>query len=99
MAETTLEIARRCPRCEQPGLMSIGKRLRDGSTLNNVTCHNSRCKWFETSWVVQVNADGTIPETTNRNKDFPHLPDRTEAVQRQLNALYNQTLEGGETRR
>jgi hypothetical protein len=50
--------------------------------------------------VVQVNADGSIPEPTLvREKAFPALPIRNqEAVDAQNERLYNQTISGGETR-
>jgi hypothetical protein len=101
MADTTFEEASRCPKCNQPGQVSAqGKVLRHGAgELKTVYCRNSRCEWLDTSWIVQINADGTIPEPTlDRDKSFPTLPDRTNAVQAQMQRLYDQTITGGETR-
>ncbi len=101
MAETTFEEACRCPKCGQPGqeLASENRRLKGGGELKQIYCRNTRCNWLDTSWAVQVRPDGTIPEPTlDREKSFPRIPDRTEAVQANLERLYNQTLTGEETR-
>lgn len=98
MTETTFEQAKRCPKCEQPGQIVAERRQRDGSVLNTVMCKNTRCRWLNTTYIVQVNADGTIPITIDRPKSFTKLPDRTEEVQAQMENLYNQTLSGGELR-
>jgi len=44
-----------------------------GSTIFSFTCQNKRCRWYDTSWTVQVNADGTIPITLSREKQFERL--------------------------
>jgi hypothetical protein len=100
LTDTTYEEARRCPRCNNPGAVAGTRRGPHGSTLNSFVCKTPRCRWFETQYVVQINADGTIPEPTlDRDKSFPKLPERTEeAIQAQMNRLYEQTLNGGETR-
>jgi len=89
--QTTLEEASRCPRCEQPGEFAGERELKSvrNAKLKMFTCKNSRCKWFNTPWSVQVNANGTIPPALlNRPKQFRPLPNdggRTlENLQRQL---------------
>lgn len=78
---TTLEEARRCPRCNELGehVEKEDRYLRSGtargSKITNFYCRNSRCKWFNTSWTVQVRPDGTIPDALlYRDKKFPELP-------------------------
>lgn len=81
MAETTFEEAKRCPRCEEPG-RDTGRTQRGphGSTLRIIECVNPRCRWFNTTYIIQTNADGTIPEPTlTRDKSFRPLPERTDA--------------------
>jgi hypothetical protein len=64
------EEACRCPKCQQPGEVTIKKPLeanaRDGikigTMLHTVYCRNSRCSWDGTCWFVQLNPDGTVPE-------------------------------------
>jgi len=98
MTSTSYEEAKRCPKCQNPGREVSSRRRRDGSELKTIACGNARCSWFDTTYVVQINADGTIPEPTlDRDKSFPALPDRTDAVQAQMQRLYEQTLRGGET--
>lgn len=98
MTETTYEEAKRCPKCEQPGQEIGTKPMRGGGHIKTIICHNSRCNWHDTTWIVQVNADGSIPEPTlDREKSFPKIPDRTESTQAQLERLYQQTIAGGET--
>lgn len=72
------EEAKRCPKCEQPGAEGAARSLKSphGARLLTFSCRNSRCKWFDTNWTVQVNADGTIPPPTlTRDKQFAKLPD------------------------
>lgn len=90
MTDTTLDAARRCPRCEQPGVEVNKKSLRGGGTSFTFGCRNERCRWFnQPGWVVDVRPDGTLPDPhRHRNKAFPKMPDLTErmrdSVDRQL---------------
>lgn len=95
---TTFEEARRCPKCESPGADISQRRGPLGSKLHVIECRNGRCKWNNTTWVVQVHADGTIQEETEHDKIYPKIPDRTDAVQASMQNLLDQTLSGGETR-
>lgn len=84
--DTTIDEARRCPKCQEPGQETHVKRLPRGTREITYHCRNERCKWNnEVCSVVTVRADGSIPEpTTNRQKFFPKVPDRTEQVQAML---------------
>jgi hypothetical protein len=97
VTETTLEEARRCPKCEQPGDLTVvtpaparrgGRRtaIQPGTTFHHFTCRNKRCKWYDTVCrVVQVNPDGSIPPPLmKRAKEFPAIPDRTVEVNEAL---------------
>jgi|SRR5882757_514704 len=63
MTETrpAFETASICPRCDTPGEDRKEEREPKGSTLHYIYCVNDRCKWFDTFWIVTVNADGTVP--------------------------------------
>lgn len=84
MTDTTFDEARRCPRCEELGLLGKSTGRRDGSRIHTVTCKNDRCKWYDTSWVVQVMADGSVAKPEKHDKFFPAIPDRTAEVQAAL---------------
>lgn len=74
MAETTLEVARRCPKCEEPGVPNgiTPAPERYMGSFHMYKCDNSRCKGFGKDWLIQVRPDGTIPPPTlNREKSFP----------------------------
>lgn len=99
--EPTFEEAKRCPRCQNPGQQTNSRRQPDGSTLHTFTCRNSRCRWYDTTYVVQVNSDGTVPPpNTHRQKTFPALPERSqEAVdEANLRMLDAQLRTGSELR-
>src|SRR5689334_22341124 len=96
MTETTLEEARRCYKCGQPGRKGSEApaplRNRDGTRkfgiapgtmLHSYICENERCKAFGTVVrIIQVNPDGTIPlPDTKRTKEFPLRPDLVAEVQ------------------
>lgn len=101
MSDTTFDEARRCPRCEELGNTESSRPGPQGSKINVIRCLNNRCRWYDTTYIVQVNADGSIPKpTTNRHKDFPELPKRSnEDVERYNQSLLDATLNGGEVRR
>lgn len=76
---TSYEEALRCPRCDMRGdhVEKEDKPSRSirGATILTVYCRNSRCRWHNTSWTIQKNADGTIPPPLlNREKRFPEVP-------------------------
>jgi len=60
----TWEEARKCPKCNLSGEPRGGPKpsLRPGVKLINVFCTTETCRWFGTSWVVQINEDGSIPD-------------------------------------
>lgn len=81
MPDSTLEEAKRCPRCKQAGdLQSTIRQPRPGGhgwrreivTVNVFVCKNERCRTFDETWIVQVNADGSIPERKKGPKEFPN---------------------------
>lgn len=93
---TTFEEAKRCPKCEQPGRETSAHHGSYGSTMYVIECANKRCPWYNTSYIVQVNADGTIPEPSNdRPHQFPKLPGQSEidpeALERRIQNMYIQT--------
>jgi len=94
--DTTFEHARRCPRCESPGVEGASRPGPHRSVMHTFHCHNERCRWYTTSWVVQVNADGSIPPPdAYRPKQFPVLPDQTDAVNAQMQRLLQDTAKKG----
>lgn len=84
MADTNpqYETAKRCRKCDAPGLKvssSRQRRERRGMcTMEVYKCENVRCKWYDVTWLVQLNDDGTIPERKKSNnpkdKEFPNAP-------------------------
>jgi hypothetical protein len=71
MSATTFEEAKKCPRCATPGedRKTQSAAIR-GATVHHIYCVNENCKWYNTPWLVQVNADGSIPPPTNhKGKD------------------------------
>jgi hypothetical protein len=84
--ETTLEEARRCSKCGQPGkaagVREAPKSVTRGAKLHSYTCDNNRCQWYgQVCRVIQVNPDGTIPPAlTKRDKQFPEIPDMTDRI-------------------
>jgi hypothetical protein len=100
--ETTLEEARRCPKCQQPGELArqtpAPRRLgvTPGARMHHYQCKNTRCKWYDDIVrIVQVNPDGSIPMPGRRDKAFPAIPDRTVEVNTALENQLQRELEGG----
>jgi hypothetical protein len=119
MADTTFEEARRCPKCAEPGQGPIRKRpisvwnsdgtrrhgITPGAMLHEFMCKNERCRWFNTSWQVQINPDGTIPPpnapTRARDRLRPLDPALAATMKDRLQTLQEATeiSGGGEIRR
>lgn len=78
----TLEDATRCPKCSMPGDKRSSQSARRGSTVFVYACLNERCSWFDTTWLVQVNADGSIPERTAGPKEYEPLTEFEKAAAR-----------------
>jgi hypothetical protein len=104
MPDTTLEEARRCPKCAEPGAQAgemaapHGPGVTRGARLHKFVCGNIRCRWYDQIWMVQVNPDGTIPPptTSRRNSLIPLLDDGGRTRERLLNQLGHETSGGGE---
>lgn len=93
--DTTYDEALRCPRCSQKGQDISKTNGPHGSKIHSIMCMNTRCRWYNTSYVVQVHADGTVqPPTLSRDRHFPKLPDRNN-VEAQMQELYDQTTRPG----
>ena len=82
MANGTWDEARRCPKCDLAGEEQRGSTkivaqpgVTRGARLIQFICRNSRCKWYNTPWEVQVNPDGSIPDpdAPRREKSMPVL--------------------------
>lgn len=84
--ETTLDEARRCPKCLELGQPGGVRPYNRFSSLHTFYCRNDRCPWFDSVCsIVTVNNDGTVhPKVTHRNKSFPPIPDATDRVQRRM---------------
>ena len=101
MTDTTLEEARRCPKCEVPGQEAGDRRVtgRDvtrGARLRTYICMNSRCKWYQqVCRIVQINPDGSIPQPGKREKSFPAVPDLTRQVNESIERQLRLELGGG----
>lgn len=62
----SIEEASKCPKCcytGEPGVPQAS--AKPGVTVITYTCKNTLCKWYETGWLVQRNADGSIPEPSD----------------------------------
>lgn len=102
---TTFEEAKKCPRCGLPGDDTSQVPAARQAVVHVIFCRNSACRWFNTSWLVQVNKDGSIPTAEhqkNEDKKFPvdaRLAAQAEEIQRAMRADREaQTRKGAEIR-
>ena len=93
--QTTWEEASRCPRCGHPGHdIATRPTQRRGTMAHTLRCESSElCPWYNTTWVVNVNEDGSIPAPYSQvgPKAYPRVSQETltridEAIGRQLEA-------------
>lgn len=108
---TTLEEAKRCPKCSQPGdhrLTTTPRNVKPGTRMLHVFCTSPLCSWYDTSWVIQINPDGSIPDASMKalredQKVYPKLQPIGNDEERILNAIEKQLAQeqkpgGGELR-
>jgi hypothetical protein len=101
----TLEEAQRCPKCDKPGEIDGTGTQIPGSRNKRlyIFCRNELCRWYDTSWVVDVKPDGSVPEPQiHRNPTFYQDPsaDRlAREIEERLAAERDASLKpGGEVR-
>lgn len=97
MPDSTLEEARRCPECKEPGEI---QQLLPGprhSKVHVYECKNLRCKTANETWIVQVNRDGSIPNRNKGPKEFPNSKRMNDMGKSYVDYL-NSEVEKGETR-
>jgi hypothetical protein len=95
------EDAQQCPMCKVPGEVTNKTSARQftlevpkGSQYHTIFCRNDRCKWYDSSWVVLVYPDGTIPDPRPRSSE-PRRPKQFEvskAMQAQMDARFQEML-------
>jgi hypothetical protein len=72
MPDSTLELAKRCPDCKEPGDFQQELPGPRRSKVKVYVCRNDRCKTKGETWIVQINADGTIPVRKQGPKEYPN---------------------------
>lgn len=107
MADTTFEEAKRCPKCEMPGDDRSATASKDSRgkpvTVHLIYCVNDECRWYNTPWTVQVNADGSIPKPHSAlgRKQFPSVsPEMQSKIEENIQRQIQQETQpgGGEIR-
>lgn len=106
MSETTFEEAKRCPKCNTPGedtgILDAVKASH--ATVHVIQCVNRQCKWYATSYLVQVNEDGSVPPPRkNQPKAYPMPKLSQQQIERIENTIQRQLEQetkpgGGEVR-
>lgn len=74
MADTTFEEAKRCPKCDAPGEPISTHPGPKASEFHVYECPTEICVWFGTRWVVQIMADGQIPQYNRARVDKNFKP-------------------------
>ena len=95
MTDTMFEEAKRCPRCEKPGTLTYTESLPKGAKAHTYSCYTEGCRWEGTGWIVQVNADGSIPIREKGEKQFEKLGSgATSYAESVLNKTQAELMEG-----
>ena len=77
MSETTLAVAKKCPKCNNTGTLVKKSPTGDPSLEGHVyMCETKTCLWGGTTWIVMVNDEGKVPvmDIGHEKKLFPELP-------------------------
>jgi hypothetical protein len=92
---TTYEEAKKCVKCGLPGEEVSKTPVRSGELPKGtqaaiIYCRTTNCPWQDTSWVVQINPDGSVPmadHSKKQDKQFTGLRPNTPEEKRILNYL------------
>jgi hypothetical protein len=89
--ESQWEEATRCPKCGKPGKDLGGKPgRRRGVLVHSILCETQLCRWFNTTWLVQVNEDGSIPKPYSQIGPKQYTPISQESLSRLDEAMNRQ---------
>lgn len=93
--DTTLDIARRCPRCEHLGEIIRELKHRNGSVNLQIMCRNERCRWCaqEAPWIVDIMPNGEVAKPKPHIKSYPERPDYTDRIREQIDRDIKESLE------
>jgi len=95
---TSFESASSCPKCSNAGKEISAQKSSRGSTVYVFACVTEVCRWYNTTWIVQINSDGSIPERRPGDREFPKRPEMNEQRGRdiinQLRQLDQQSKQG-----
>lgn len=97
---TTFEIAKKCPKCHEPGEeISVQPAPGGNGQVHVFVCRNDRCKAVDERWLVQTRPDGTVPnpERNAGNKIYnPLSNDAIAAGQRMVEDAVQKDLRDSE---
>jgi hypothetical protein len=98
------EEARKCPKCEEPGEEGAVKPLdRRRGKLQQLWCRNPQCKWYNTSYTVQIRPDGSVPDPDTRprteGKVIMPSDEDIQRIQSNAQATLDGSLRGGELKK
>lgn len=99
MADTTFEMASRCPKCAAPGKVMLVTSIPQGK-VHTFECANERCERTGERWIVQTNPDGSIPQRNQGPKTFPkinHFADSSQRARDHLRVIEYQSTHPGLT--
>lgn len=99
MTDSTFEEAKRCFKCQQPGVqisesLAGGDAGRKGARVKVFKCDNELCLNYRETWIVQVNRDGSIPTRQKGEKQFIIPSFLENAARRNLEQLKHEMEEG-----
>ena len=76
------EEAKHCPKCGLIGVLSATNTVNNSVRVETYKCDNILCPWYRTGWIVQINADGSIPDRKAGPKQFTPMTPRMETFAR-----------------
>lgn len=87
MGETTLAVAKKCPKCNNVGTLVGEKPTSDPRLTGHIyMCETKTCLWGGTTWLVMVDENGKVPtmDIGHERKLFPKLPEISEERREQI---------------
>jgi hypothetical protein len=73
---TTFDVAKKCPKCNNYGEIvkeNPGSVSHPDSKVYTIRCETKLCRWYNTTWIVEVDKDGKVPvrDIGHTQKRFP----------------------------
>lgn len=92
MSDTTLAVARKCPKCNNVGTLVKQSKTADPEYTGYIfMCETKICLWGGTTWVVTADSEGVVPvrDIGHVDKTFPDRAKITDEQRKRIRETFD----------